>query len=42
MLVTMINSITSSWMLEPGVVPAVSAHAPFPMQRDRMDRIVLS
>jgi hypothetical protein len=42
MLVTMIGSITTSWAPEAGLVPAVSAHAPYPLQRDRKDRIVLS
>jgi hypothetical protein len=38
----MIGSITTMWVPEAGLVPAVSAHAPNPMQPDRKDRIVLS
>jgi hypothetical protein len=42
MVVTMISQITTVWMPEPGLVPAASTHAPYPMQLDRKDRIVLS
>jgi hypothetical protein len=38
----MMDRITTLWMPEPGNVPVVSAHAPYPTQVDRKDRIVLS